>query len=63
MHLDQLAVNPDWCAARCKAEHGVSTLAPAFLDDLGNAPRDRAGDFIVLDDDYWDSFLGGWHSV
>jgi hypothetical protein len=35
----------------------MSPFAPACLDDLGDAGRNRAGDLIVLDDDYWDSFL------
>jgi hypothetical protein len=28
----------------------MSPCSPTFLDDFGDAPGDRAGDFVVLDD-------------
>jgi hypothetical protein len=61
VHLDQLSIDTDWRTAGSEPEHSASTFSPTFLDDVGDAPGDRAGDFVVLDDDYGDSFPGGWH--
>src|ERR1700737_4213692 len=63
VHLDQLAIDPDRRAAGGESKHGVPAFTAPFLDDLGDASGDGAGDLIVLDDDYGDSFLGSWHSV
>ena len=61
VHLDQLAIDTDWGAAGGESEDGVSTFTTPFLDDVGDAPGDRAGNFVVLDDDEGDSFPGGRH--
>src|SRR5438552_2945645 len=61
VHLDQLAVDPNRRASRCEPEHGVPTFSPALLDYLGDTSGDGASDLVVFDDDYGDSFLGGWH--
>jgi len=50
VHLDQLALDTNWCTAGGEAEHSASTFSPPFLDDVGDALGDRAGDFVVLDD-------------
>jgi hypothetical protein len=61
MHLDQLAIDPDWCAPRGESEHSVSAFPPPLPHYLGDALGDRAGDLAVVDDDEGDSFPGGRH--
>src|SRR2546423_8155973 len=61
MHLDQLAIDADRSAAGGEAEDCVSAFAAALPDYLSDSLRDGAGDLVVLDNDYGDSFLGACH--